>query len=142
MHYYKRCSQLVIDDSTILISLYTKTKLSSETHPSTHTPLPNTIHSTIRICLPFRMFQTVFNKLHEHSHIGIKITYHIFSQYYFIPYLEKKLSIFILDCLECQRNKHFNMKTQTAPTHTFSEHAPFFNYRSSMVTKRPVYSPS
>ena len=61
-----------------------------------------------------------------------------FSQYYYIPYLEKWLSIFIDDCLDCQKNKHFNKKIQTAPTQSFSEHAPFFNYRTSMDTKGPI----
>ena len=51
--------------------------------------IPKLIYDTIRTCLPFKMFQTVSNKLHEHSHTGIKITYNTFSQYYYIPYLEK-----------------------------------------------------
>ena len=84
------------------------------------------------------MFKTVFYKLHEHSHTGIKITYNTFSQYYYIPFLEKWLSIFIHDCIECQRNKQFNQKIQTAPTQSFSEHAPSFNYRISMDTKGPL----
>ena len=54
----------------------------------------------------------------------MKITYDTFKQYYYIPFLEKWLSIFIHGCIECQRNKHFNMKIQTAPTQSFSEHAP------------------
>ena len=84
--HYKRFSQLFIDDTTNLISLYTTNQLPPETHS---TSIPKLIHNTIRICLPFRMFQTVFNKLHEHSHTGIKITYNTFSQYCYIPYLEK-----------------------------------------------------
>ena len=88
------------------------------------------------------MFKTVFNKLHEHSHTGIKITYNTFSQFYYIPFLEKWFSIFIHDCIECQRNKHFNMKIQTAPTQSFSENAPSFNYRISMDTKGPINPPS
>ena len=88
------------------------------------------------------MFKTVFNKLYEHSHTGIKITYITFSQYYYIPFLEKWLSIFIHDCIECQRNKHFNQKIQTAPTQSFSEHAPSFNYRFFMDTKGPINPPS
>ena len=100
------------------------------------------VQDTIRICLPFRLFKTVFNKLHEHSHTGMKITYNTFKQYYYIPFLEKWLSIFIHDCIECQRNKHFNMKIQTAPTQSFSEHAPSFNYRISMDTKGPINPPS
>ena len=103
---------------------------------------PDFVHATIRICLLFRMFKTVFNKLHEHSHTGIKFTYNTFSQYYYIPFLEKWLSIFIHDCIECQRNKHFNMKIQTAPTQSFSEHAPSFNYRISSDTKGTNNPPS
>ena len=34
------------------------------------------------------------------------------------------------------------MKIQTAPTQSFSEHAPFFNYRISMDTKGPINPPS
>ena len=88
------------------------------------------------------MFRKVFNKLHEHSHTGIKITYKTFSQYYYIPYLEKWLSIFIHDRIECQRNKHFNIEIHTAPTQSFSEHATSFNYRISLDTKRPINPPS
>ena len=135
--YYKRFAQLFIDDSTNLISLYTK-------HPTTlnQSATPDFVRATIRICLPFRLFKTVFNKLHEHSHTGIKITYNTVTQYYYIPFVEKWLSIFIHDCIECQRNKHFNIKIQTAPTQSFSEHAPSFNYRNSMDTKGPNNPPS
>ena len=137
--YYKRFSYFFIEDSTNLISLYIT---HTNTLKTQHTSSPNIIRDTIRICLPFRMFRTVFNKLHEHSHTGIKITYTTFSQYYYIPFLEKWLSIFIHDCIECQRNKHFNMKIQTAPIQSFSEHAPSFNYRISMDTKGPINPPS
>ena len=84
--YYKRFSQLIIDDSTNPISLFI-TSPTDINKPST----PNFVHTTIRICLPFRLFNTVFNKLHEHSHTGINITYNTFSQYYYIPFLEKWL---------------------------------------------------
>ena len=104
--YYKRFAQLFIDTTTDRISLYTTNPLPPETHPIS---IPKVIHSTIRICLPFRMFQTVFNKLHDHSHTGIKIPYNSFSQYYYIPYPEKWLSIFIHDCLECQRKKNISI---------------------------------
>ena len=126
-----------MDDSRNLISLY----ITSPTVVN-QSSTPDFVHPTIRICLPFRMFKTVFNKLHEHSHTGIKITYNTFSQYSYIPFLEKWLSIFIHDCIECQRNKHFNIKLQTAPTQSFSEHAPSFNYRISMDTKGPINPPS
>ena len=44
--------------------------------------------------------------------------------------------------MECQRNKQFNMKIQTAPTQSFSEHASSFNYRISVGTKGPINPPS
>ena len=97
--YYKRFTQLFIDTTTNLVSLYIANPLLPETHPIS---ILNLLHSTIRICLPFRMFQTVFNKLHDNPHTGIKIPYNTFSQYFYIPYLEKWLSVFIHDCLECQ----------------------------------------
>ena len=68
--YYQRFAQLFIDTTTNLISLHIKNPLPPETHPIS---IPKLLHSTIRICLPFRMFQTLFNKLHDHSHTGIKI---------------------------------------------------------------------
>ena len=88
------------------------------------------------------MFKTVFKKLHEQSHTGIKITSNTSAQYYYIPYHETWLSNFIHDCIECQRNKHFNMKIHTALTQSFSEHAPSFIYRISMDTKGPINPPS
>ena len=135
--YYKRFSQLFIDNSTNLISLYITNPIGTNKSST-----PDFVHTNIRICLPFRLFKTVFNKLHEHSHTGIKITYNTFSQYYYFPFLEKWLSIFIHDCIECQRNKHSNKKIQTAPTQSFSEHAPSFNFRISMDTKGPINPPS
>ena len=130
--YYKRFSQLFIDESTKLISLYTKHTLPSETQ---HNSLPNTIHDTLRICLPICMFKTVFNILQDHSHTGLKITSTTFSKYYYITYLDKCLSIFIHDCLECQSNKHFKIRIQTALKQFFSKHPPSFSYRIPMDTK-------
>ena len=87
-------------------------------------------------------FQNCIYKLHEYSHTGIKITYNTFSQYLHIPFLEKWLSIFIQACIECQRNKQFILKIQTAPTQSILEHAPSFNYRISIDTKGPINPPS
>ena len=139
MHVTKNFVQLFIEVSPNLISLYTTNTNSPAIN---HTSSPNIIHDIIRICLSFRMYRTVFNKLHEHSHTGIKITYNTFSQYYYILYFEPWLSVSIPDCIECQRNKHLNMKIQTAPTQSFSEHAPFFNCRNSMDTKGSINPPS
>ena len=109
-------SQLFIVDSTNLINLYTTNANSTAT---SQTSSPNIIRDTFRICLLFRIFRTVFNKLHEHSHTGIKITNNTFSQYYYILYFEKWLSIFLHDCIKCQRNKHFNMKSKLLPHNLF-----------------------
>ena len=133
--FYKVFSEFFIDDSTNLISLYTKNKPFSDTQSNTTPPL---VYSDIRICLPFRLFKTAFNKFHAHCHTGTKITYNTFSQYYYIPSLKKWLSIFIHDCLECERNRQFNMKIKSAHIHSFSEHAPSFNYLISMDNKGPI----
>ena len=77
--YYKRFKQIFIDTTTNLVHLHITNPLPPETHPIS---IPNLLHSTIRICLPFRMFQTVFNKLLDHSHTSIKTTYNTFSQSY------------------------------------------------------------
>ena len=52
--YCKKISELFIDDSTNLISLYTK-------HPTTlnQSSTPDFVSATIRICLPFRLFKIV-----------------------------------------------------------------------------------
>ena len=63
--YYKRFAQLFIDTTTNLICLYITNPLLPETHPIS---IPKLFHSTIRNFLPFRMFQTVFNKLHDFSY--------------------------------------------------------------------------
>ena len=55
--YYKRFKQIFIDTTNNPVSLYITNPLPPETHPIS---IPNLLHSTIRICLPFRMFQIVF----------------------------------------------------------------------------------
>ena len=137
--YYKRFSELFIDHDTNLISLSTPNPLPPETQPVS---IPKLVHNTLRICLPFRLFQVVFNKLHQHSHTGIKISYNTFTQYYYIPFLQKWLSIFIHDCLECQKNEQFNMQPQIVPKQSVAEHASSFNYKISMDTKGPINPPS
>ena len=78
------------------------------------------------------------DKLHGHCQTGLNRTFNSFSQSHYNPFVGSWLSIFIRDCLEYQRNKHFNMKVQTAPKQSFSEHAPSINYRISMDTKGPI----
>ena len=87
-------------------------------------------------------FHAAFNKLHAHGHSGIKISIKAFNQFYFIPYLQKWMSIFIHYCIECQQNKHTNRKIQYATIQTFSENASYFNYRISMDTKGPINPPA
>ena len=100
------------------------------------------IQKHIKIYLPFTLFHAAFHKLHAHGHSGIKISIKAFNQFCFLPYLNKWMSIFIHVCIECQQNKHFNQKIQTATRQTISENASFFNYRISMDTKGPIIPPS
>ena len=96
-------------------------------HPQHRIPLPfdlNIVRNPSKICS-----SRYCSQLPEHSHTGIEKTFNTFSQSYYFSDPEKWLSIFIRECIECQRNKHFNMKIQTQ---SFSEHAPSFKYRISM----------
>ena len=72
---------------------------------------------------PQTLFAFILNTLLLKINLLLQILYALrirtFAQYYYIPFVEKWLSIFIHDCIECQRNKHFNMKIQTAPTQSF-----------------------
>ena len=56
---------------------------------------------------------------------------------FFLPYLNKWMSIFSHDCIECQQNKHNFKKIQIATIQTFLENVSYFNYRISMDTKGP-----
>ena len=62
----------------------------------------------------YKLFHAAFNKLHAHGHSGIKISIKAFNQFYVILFLNKWMSIFINDCIECQQNKHINQTIQTA----------------------------
>ena len=128
--YYKIFNHLYINHDTKIIHI---------DYPNLHDSNPN---QRDKICLPFKLFHAAFNKLHAHGHSGIKISITIFNQFYFIPYLNKWMSIFIHDCIESQQNKHINQKIQTASIQTFSENASYFNYRISMDTKGPINPPS
>ena len=109
--YYKLFNQLYINHDTKIILL---------DYPNLHDSNPN---QKDQIYLPFKLFHAAFNKLHAHGHSGIKIYIKAFNQFYFIPYLNKWMSILIHDCIECQQNKHNNQKNQTATIQTFSENA-------------------
>ena len=128
--YYKLFNQLYINHDTKIILI---------DYPSVHDSNPN---QKEKRCLPFELFHAAFNKLHAHRHSGIKISIKAFNQFCFLPCLNKWMSIFIHDCIECQQNKHINRKIQTATIQTFSENASYFNYRISMDTKGPVSPPS
>ena len=113
--YYKHFSQLDINHDTKIIHI---------DYPNLHYSHPKQRDKT---SLPFTLFLAAFNKLHAHGHSGIKIYIKAFIQFYFIPSLNKWMSIFIHDCIECQQNKHINQKIQAATIQTISENASYFN---------------
>ena len=127
--YYKLFNQLYINHDTKIIHI---------DYPNVHDSNTN---QKDEICLPFKLFHAAFNKLHEHGHSGIKISIKALNQFYFLPYLNKWMSKFIHDCIECQQNKHINQKFQTATKPLFSENASYFNYRISMDTKGHINPP-
>ena len=124
--YYKLFNQLYINHDTKIIHI---------NYPNFHDSNPN---QKDKIYLPFKLFHAAFNKLHAHGHSGTKISIKAYIQFYFLPYLNKWMSIFIHDCIECQQNKHINQKIQTATIQTFSEIASYFNYLISIDTKGPL----
>ena len=128
--YYKLFNQLYINH---------KTKIFHIDYPNLHDSNPN---QRDKICLLFKLFHAAFNTLHAHGHSGIKISIKAFNQFYFIPCLNKWMSGFIHDCIECQQNKHINQTSQTASIQTFSGNASYFNCRISMDTKGPINPPS
>ena len=131
--FYKLFNQLYINHDTEIIHI---------DYPNIHGSNPD---QKDKICLPFKLFHAAFNKLHAHGHSGNQISIKVFNQFFLTPYLNKWMSIFIHDCIECQQNKHINQRIQTATIQTFSENASnasFFNYRMSMDTKGPTSPPS
>ena len=94
--YYKLFNQLYINHDTKIIHI---------DYPNLHDSNPN---QKDKICLPFKLFHAAFNKLHAHGHSGIKIFIKSFTQFYFLPYLNKWMSILIHNFIECQQNNHIN----------------------------------
>ena len=107
--YYKLFNQLYINHDTKMIHI---------DYPDIHDSNPI---QKDKICLPFKLFHAAFNKLHAHGHSLIKISIKAFNHFYFIPYINKWMSIFIHDSLnvnktntntliknsKMQRYKHF-----------------------------------
>ena len=131
--YYKTFSELFLEDSTNLITLYTTYSTSSTTTLLGISYAIPSEYVFLSECL--EQFLTNFMDTH-----GIKNTYNTFAQNYYFPYLEKWLFIFLHDCIECQRNKQYKMKIQSAPTQSFSKHAASFNYK--FPTKGSINPPS
>ena len=128
--YYKLFNQLYINHDTKIIHI---------DYPNIHNSNPN---QRDKICSSFKLFHAAFNKLHAHGHCGIKLSIEAFNQFYFIPYLNKWMSIFIHDCIGCQQNKQLNQNIQNATIQKFSESASYFNYRISRDTKGAINPPS
>ena len=133
--YYKRFNHLYIDKTSDLIHYYVENPRSYDEIDNHHlTPEIN----KSRICLPFKLFQVAFLKTHAHGHAGEKLSLKTFNQFYYIPQAPYWFSIFIHDCLECQKSKIFTTKQNIAPPLPFHENANYFNYRVSIDTKGPI----
>ena len=88
----------------------------------------------------FQTFYAAFNKTHSYN-CKERTTKHSTT---FIIFLNQfyDFLFFILDCIECQNNKHFTIKhNNISPPLPFYETAILFTYRISMATKVPI-SPS
>ena len=58
-----------------------------------------------RLCLPLNLLYSALDKVQEHSHSGLHIEQQIFNPYYYIPFLQTWLSIFVYNCMDCQLHK-------------------------------------
>ena len=57
----------------------------------------------IGICSPFQFFHTVFQRFHSHGHFPEKLPIKSCNEFFYIPQLPLSFSIFIHDCLRCQK---------------------------------------
>ena len=79
-----------------------------------------------------------FQKVHEHSHAGLQIAQNVFSQIFCFPFLQKRLSTIILDCIDCQMHKYKKMNQNKAAIFPFSKLSIFFNHCFFTDNYRPL----
>ena len=66
------------------------------------------------LCLPRVLFKSAFDELLERSFAGLNITRNDFMRNYYIPFLQKRLSIIMHESIDCQLNKIEKTKTHKA----------------------------
>ena len=106
--YYKLFNQLYINHDTKII----------------HIDFPN-IHDSNQIKKKYVYHLNSFKQLSVNfMHMDtLELTYllKLLINFYFLPYLNKWMSIFIHDCIECQQNKHIIQKIRTAQYRHFQK---------------------
>ena len=131
--YYKRFSQLFIDESTNFISL----DITSPTVPN-KSSTRDFVHDTIRIVFLFewsKLYSTNFlntpilvSRLHIIHSLNVT-TFHLLKNGFPFSYMTV-LNVNVINT-SIKKSKQL-----------FSEHDPSFNYRNSLDTKRPINPPS
>ena len=91
-----------------------------------------------RLCLSLISFQSAFDENHEHSHAVLNIAQNSSNQYFYIPFLQKRLSVFIHDCFVCQRKNYKNMKQRKAAILPWTKLSSLLNSSISMDTRIPL----
>ena len=137
--YYKRFSQFL---KTILQTLLASTPNISFLLKHSPNSLLNTVQSGFTICLPFRLFKTAFKNYMNSPTLVLKSPRILFLNTIIYLILKKGYTVSNMFALNVNAINTLNMKIQTAPTQSFSEHAPSFSYRISMDTRGPIHPPS
>ena len=94
------------------------------------------LKTTFKLCLPFRLCRTTFNRLHDHWHTSIKITHNTFTHYYYMPFLKNGFPLSYMTVLNV--NVADILTQRFKQLQSFSEHAPSYKYRNSRDTKGPI----
>lgn len=73
--------------------------------------LYNTRKETHRLCIPRKLRKKIFDIVHDgHGHPGLKRSYGILKDNFFLPKGRSELADYILSCPACQAAKHRNHK--------------------------------
>ena len=93
-----------------------------------------------KMCLTLSLLLVIFYKVHSHDlsgHPGCEKTHAAIMENYYFPNINILIAILTQDRLNCQTSKSMP-NLLMAPQQPYLEVSPYFNYRTSMVTKGPV----
>ena len=124
LEYYQIFPNLYFDEITKILTIKTQLLKIKQKHPQKTDD--NFSFQVSLLSLPLTLFHSAFDKFHEHYHAGLHIVQLKFNQYY-IPFLQKWQSLFIHDCIDCQKHRYKILKPNKAAILPFSRLSSWFN---------------